>query len=56
MDSSKTRLTVQGIRDLNHYGPRPKKAVTVEPAPEEAAAETPPAATEEVATPASDAP
>jgi len=55
MDPSKPKLTVQGIRDLNHYGPRPKQAVKVEPAPEDAA-ETPPAVTEEVATPASDTP
>jgi hypothetical protein len=55
MDSSKTRLTSQGVRDLNYYGPRPKKAVKVEPAPE-SAAETPPASIEDVAAPASDPP
>jgi hypothetical protein len=30
--NAKPRLTKQGIRDLNYYGPKPKKAAVMAPA------------------------
>ena len=30
---TKLRLTKQGIKDLNHYGPKPTKAVAENPSP-----------------------
>ena len=29
--TSATRMTRQGIRDLNHYGPKPQPAATIAP-------------------------
>ncbi len=41
---TKPRLTKQGIKDLNHYGPKPGRTVAEAPGPagEEAAKATPP--------------
>jgi len=30
---TKPRLTKQGIKDLNHYGPKPSRAAAGEPSP-----------------------
>ena len=30
---TKPRLTKQGIKDLNHYGPKPTRAVAAAPSP-----------------------
>jgi len=53
---SKERITKQGVRDLNHYGPRAAKGVAVATvADEKIAPEARPAVTSAIEPPAKDA-